>query len=353
MDRLIECVPNFSEGRDQRKVDRIAGAIENAHPGVSLLSVEPDVDYNRCVMTFVGSAEAVLAGAFAGAKQAREEIDMRSHRGEHPRIGATDVIPFVPLGSTAMEECVGLAHTLGGRIGKELGIPVYYYAKAARFPERELLSNIREGQYEGLRDKLTRPEWKPDEGPSRFTPSVARTGASVVGARTFLIAFNVNLSSDDLAAAKRIAGIIRTSGRKVTDETGGGTVVPGSLRAVQALGVTVEKHGIVQVSMNLLDFKATGIHTAMEAVRSEADRLGVGVSGSEIVGLVPLDALLDAGRHYHGRRGSESALVDAAIEGLGLNDLSIFDPERKVIDYVIRKRAAGALARQRRQDNVR
>lgn len=353
MDPLIECVPNFSEGKDQRKIDRIAGAIEGSHPGVSLLSVEPDADYNRCVMTFVGGAEAVLAGAFAGARQAAEEIDMRSHRGEHPRIGATDVVPFVPLGATAMEECVGLAHTLGGRIGRELGIPVYYYAKAARFPERELLSNIREGQYEGLKDKLARQEWKPDEGPSRFTASVARTGATVVGARHFLIAFNVNLASDDLAAAKRIAGLIRTSGRRVTDTKGSAGMVPGTLQAVQALGVTLEKHGIVQVSMNLLDFRATAIHTAMETVRSEAERLGVGVSGSEIVGLVPLDALLDAGRHYHGRHGSEHALVDAAIEGLGLNDLGIFDPERKVIDYVIRKRAAGATARQRRQDHVR
>lgn len=341
METLIECVPNFSEARDREKIRRISAAIENAHRDVLLLSVEPDEDYNRTVVTFTGTKQAVLEAAFAGIKQAAEEIDMRRHRGEHPRIGASDVVPFIPLADATMDECVAIARKLGKRVGKELGIPVYYYAEAATSPQRALLSDIRKGQYEALAEKLADPYWKPDTGPAIFSPGVARTGATVIGARNFLIAYNINLRTDDIAIAKEIAGLVRTSGRKVKDEKGNVTKIPGSLKAVQAMGVSLEKHGIVQVSMNLLDFRATGMHDAMEEIRKEAARLGVKVTGSELVGLVPLEAMLDAGRQYLGKAGKgadEQALVSEAIKGLGLNDLAPFNPELKIIEYLIKKK---------------
>lgn len=341
METLIECVPNFSEARDREKVRRISAAIENAHREVLLLSVEPDEDYNRAVVTFAGTKQAVLEAAFAGIRQAAEEIDMRSHRGEHPRIGATDVVPFIPLADATMDECVAIARKLGKRVGKELGIPVYYYGEAATSPRRALLSDIRKGQYESLAEKLADPNWKPDAGPAIFSPGVARTGATVIGARNFLIAYNINLRTDDIAIAREIAGLVRTSGRRIKDEKGNVTQIPGSLKAVQAMGVSLEKHGIVQVSMNLLDFRTTGMRDAMVEVRKEAARLGTEVTGSELVGLVPLEAMLDAGRQYLGKAGKdadEQALVSAAIKGLGLDDLAPFEPELKIIEYLIKKR---------------
>lgn len=341
MNPLIECVPNFSEARDKEKIKRISSAIENSHKDVLLLGVEPDQDYNRTVVTFAGTKEAVLEAAFAGIKQAAEEIDMRKHCGEHPRIGASDVVPFIPLANATMDECVSIARQLGKRVGKELAIPVYFYANAATSPERTLLSNIRKGQYEALREKLADPDWKPDSGPGTYSDKIAHTGATVIGARNFLIAYNINLRTDNITIAKKIAGLVRTSGRKVKDEKGNITRIPGSLKATQAMGVSLEQHSITQVSMNLLDFRTTGMHHAIEEVRKKAAELGTEVTGSELVGLVPLEAMLDAGRHYLAKAGTdadEQALVREAVKNLGLDDLAPFDPGLKIIEYLIKKK---------------
>ncbi len=338
MDCLIECVPNFSEGHDKEKIQRIAQAISDAHKEVLLLSVEQDKDYNRVVVTFAGTKEAVLEGAFAGIRQASEDIDMRIHKGEHPRIGATDVVPFIPIRGATMEECAALARELGKRVGSELGIPVYFYAKAAKSPEREVLSKIRQGQYEGLPEKLADQDWKPDAGPAKYSDSIARTGATVIGARPFLIAYNINIASDDVSIAKAIAGLVRTSGRKVTKKEGTTERIPGSLKAAQGMGVALEQHNITQVSMNLLDFSTTGMHAAIEEVRKHAKEAGTEVTGSELVGLVPLQAMLDSGRFYLGKDGEEKKLVEAAIQGLGLDDLAPFDPEQKIIESIVKNK---------------
>ena len=358
MDSLIECVPNFSEGRDKGKIKRISTAIETSHRDVLLLGVEPDPDYNRTVVTFAGTRQAVLDAAFAGIKQAAKEIDMREHRGEHPRMGASDVVPFIPIANVTMEECVSLARELGKKVGKELNIPIYFYGKAATSPERTLLSSIRKGQYEALEDKLADPDWKPDAGPDTFSPSVARTGATVIGVRDFLIAYNINLKTDDITMAKKIASLVRTSGRKVKDTEGNVTRVPGSLKATQAMGVSLEQQNITQVSMNLLSFRTTGMHHAIEEVRKEAAKLGVKVTGSELIGLVPLEAMRDAGRYYIGKVGKdigkgskewvEADVVREAVKHLGLDDLAPFDPEQKIIDYLIEKKQKEKKKREKR-----
>ena len=337
MAKIVECVPNFSEGRDIKVINAIAGAISRVQ-GVKFISAEPDKDYNRTVVTFIGLPEAVVEGAFQGTQKAAEMIDMTTHKGEHPRLGATDVVPFIPVSGVEMKECVTLAHSFGRRVGEELGIPVYLYEEAASTPERRNLSTIRKGEYEALGEKLKDPRWKPDYGPVMFN---AKSGATVTGARMFLIAYNVNLNTNDTKLANEIALRIRESGRVKKDgngnpvlgDNGQKVTIPGSLKAVKAMGVLLEAHNIAQVSINLVNYHITPPHKAFEEVRKEATTLGAEVTGSEIVGLTPKEALVLAGKFYSPEINDEEALVSAAIERLGLSQLDRFDPQKKIIEY--------------------
>lgn len=279
MPQLVECVPNFSEGRRRDVIDAIADEVRRT-PGARLLDVQADQSHNRCVITFVGDLRAVAGAALAAARRAVERIDMRTHRGEHPRLGAVDVIPFVPISGVTMAECVGAAKDLGRQVWEALRVPVYYYAEAATRSERRRLPDIRKGEYEGLAAKMADPQWAPDVGEPKPHPTA---GAIVVGARRPLIAYNVNLATDDIEVAKKIAKVVRESS--------------GGLVAVQAMGVTSEG-GRAQVSMNLLDYAKTPVHQAFELVRAEAARYGVEIAESEVVGLIPLDAVADAVRFY-------------------------------------------------------
>jgi glutamate formiminotransferase/formiminotetrahydrofolate cyclodeaminase len=338
MKRIVECVPNFSEGRRVEVINAIADAIRRV-ADVQLLSAEPDRDYNRTVVTLVGAPEAAVEAAFQATRTAAELIDMRTHKGEHPRLGATDVVPFVPVAGVSMDECVALAHAYGRRVGEELRIPIYLYEEAATKPGRKNLAAIRKGEYEGLPNKTKDPEWKPDYGPAEFNP---RSGATVTGARMFLIAYNVNLNTADVRLAHEIALRVRQSGRvkkdgdgkPILDERGKKLTIPGTLKAVKAMGVLLEAHNIAQVSMNLVDFAVTPPHVAYEEVRKQAATLGAEVTGSEVVGLTPKEALLTAGRYYAADTlMDEQGLIDLAIERLGLQQLEQFDVRRKVIEY--------------------
>ncbi len=334
MKKLVECVPNFSEGRDRVVISRIAGSISSVQ-GVTLLSVEPDKDYNRCVVTFVGEPEAAKEAAFQATKTAAESIDMSAHKGEHPRLGATDVVPFVPLSGSTMAECVTLANEFGLRVWEHLRIPVFLYEEAARVPERKNLATIRKGEYEGLQEKFKDPSWKPDYGEPVFN---AKSGATVAGARVFLIAYNVNLKTKDKEIAHTIALNIRESGRTVKDHQGKTSKIPGSLKSVKAMGVYLERFEIAQVSINLTNFTVTPPHVAFEEVKKEAKKLGVEVTGSEVVGLIPKQALLMAGEYYTRSAASpenEKELLKAAADRLGLSELERFDPMKKVIEYMI------------------
>lgn len=343
MNKIVECVPNFSEGRDAATIEAIAGAIR-AVVGVRLLNVEPDKDYNRVVVTFVGAPADVVDAAFHATRVAAERINMAHHHGEHPRMGATDVCPFIPVHGVTMEECVNLANQYGARVARELQIPVYLYGAAARSPQRTLLSNIRKGEFEGLEEKLRHADWRPDYGDAVFN---ARSGATVTGARNFLIAYNVNLNTNDTEPADEIAARIRESGRPkkdkhgvvMKDENGRTLRVPGSLKSVQAMGVLMERANIAQVSINILDYLVTPLHVVFEEVRKEARTLGIDVTGSEIVGLIPLDAVVQAGQFYADRDGhgalEEWALVALAEKELGLNQLDPFVAKKKIIEYAI------------------
>lgn len=337
--KIIECVPNFSEGKNETTFNEIRNAIAET-PNVKLLNLEPDADYNRVVVTMAGNEEGILNGAINACKAAAKNIDMRFHKGEHPRIGAIDVVPFVPVSNVTMEECIKISEQFAEIISRELNVPVYLYEYSARKPERKSLANIRQGEYEGLEEKLKNPEWFPDFGEPVFNPKL---GAIVTGARFFLIAYNVNIKSNDIKFAKEISELIRESGYPKRDEHGnivkvdGKTVrIPGKLKEVKAMGVYLEKYNITQVSMNLTNFLVTPIHIAFEEVKKEAARLGVEVCGSEIVGLVPLQAILDAGKFYtNNKESNETKLIEAAIENLGLNSLNKFIPEEKIIEYMI------------------
>jgi len=336
--KIIECVPNFSEGKNENTFNAIKDAIDKTE-GVKLLNLEPDADYNRVVVTLAGDENGILNGAINACKAAAEHIDMTTHKGEHPRLGAIDVVPFVPVKNVTMENCVKIAEQFGERISKELNVPVYLYEEAARKPERKNLANIRKGEYEGLEEKLKDPEWYPDFGKPEFNPKL---GAIVTGARFFLIAYNVNIKSTDINIAKEIAEILRESGRAKRDLQGniikvdGKTVKePGRLKHVKGMGVALEKYNITQVSMNLTNYNVTPLHVAFEEVKKEAARLGAEVNGSEIVGLVPLEALLQAGRFYsQNEEKDENSLVDIAIEKLGLSSLNPFVKNEKIIDYM-------------------
>jgi len=346
--KIVECVPNFSEGRDRAVIDAIARAISGVS-GASLLDVDPGADTNRTVYTFVGSPEAVAEAALAAARTARELIDMGKHSGAHPRMGALDVCPFVPVSGVSMEDCVELSRKVGKAMAEELGVPVYLYEAAATRPERRSLADIRSGEYEGLAAKLARPEWAPDFGPAAFVPA---WGASVVGAREFLIAYNVNLNTRDRKLANEIALSIREGGRAAKDAAGnllkdaaGNTVkLPGRLKEVRAIGWYIDSYRCAQVSINLVNYKATALHEVFLTVKEEAEKLGLMVTGSELVGLVPLEPMLQAGRHFLKRMGksegaSESDLVEAAVRSMGLASVSPFDPAKKIIEYAGREPA--------------
>jgi len=340
--KLVECVPNFSEGRDAEKIRAITREIEST-PGVKLLDVDPGESTNRTVVTFIGTPEAAEEAAFKAIRKAAEVIDMRAHKGAHSRIGATDVCPFVPISGVTMEDCVRIAHDLGRRVADELGIPIYFYEEAALRPERRNLAAIRAGEYEGLADKMKDPEWAPDRGPAAFN---ARSGATVVGAREFLIAYNINLNTRDRKLANEIALDIRESGRAQRDgegaivrDAGGNTVkIAGRFPSVKAVGWYIEDYGIAQISINFTNFKVTPVHVVFDEVCRLADDRGLRVTGSELVGLIPRDAVLAAGRHYLERQGKspgvpEEELIRTAVLSLGLSNVVPFDPKKKIIEY--------------------
>jgi len=338
MKEIIECVPNFSEGRNEETINSISDAIKNT-PECKLLNVEPDRDYNRVVVTFVGTKKGVLEGAINASIVAGEKIDMTQHKGEHPRIGAIDVVPFIPIKNASIEDCVEISKEYGKIISEKLNIPIYLYEYSASKPERKNLSDIRKGEYEGLTEKLKDPEWYPDFGKPEFNPKL---GATVTGCRFFLIAYNVNLKTKDAKIADEISGTIRESGKPLRDEKGtivkkdGKTVrIPGKFKAVKAMGVSLEKFGITQVSINLINYKITNMHQVFEAIKEEANKYGVEVWGSEIVGLVPLEAILDAGKFYNPNSTNEVELIQTAIEKLGLSNLATFNPKEKIIEYLI------------------
>jgi len=348
--RLMECVPNFSEGRDMNIINQITSAIESVE-GVKLLNVDPGKATNRTVVTFVGEPEAVVEAAFRGIQKAAELIDMSKHHGEHPRMGATDVVPFVPISGVTMEQAVEYARQLAKRVGEELQIPVYLYEFAATSEERRNLANIRSGEYEALPEKLKDPRWKPDFGPAEWNERIAKTGATVIGARNFLIAYNVNLNTTSTRRANAIAFDVReigrikrigdpVTGKKVLDENGNPVRIPGSLRKVKAIGWYIEEYGICQISMNLTDINVTPMHIAFDEVSEKARLRGVRVTGSEIVGLVPLKAMLDAGKYFLRKQKRstgipEEDIIKIAIKSLGLDDLAPFDPKKKIIEYLI------------------
>jgi glutamate formiminotransferase/formiminotetrahydrofolate cyclodeaminase len=340
--RVVECVPNISEGRRPEVYEAIARAAASA-PGVALLNVDAGAETNRTVITFVGEPAAVLEGAFRLTAAALERIDMAAHEGAHARLGAVDVVPFVPVAGVTMEDCVELARRLGERLGRELALPVYLYEYAATSPARRNLADIRAGEYEGLARKLADPAWRPDFGPAEYS---ARSGATVVGARKFLVAYNVNLNTGDARLATRIAGEIREKGSKKLDERGkpaldgAGQEVwePGLLKGIKAVGWTIPEFGCAQVSINVTDLDATPLHVVFDACEERARALGLRVTGSELVGMVPRDVLLAAGRHYLARMGRsagapEAALVRTAVRTLGLSEVKPFDPRERVIEY--------------------
>ncbi|MGA9295431.1 MAG: glutamate formimidoyltransferase [Ignavibacteriaceae bacterium] len=337
--KIIECVPNLSEGRNEIALERIKNSLKGI-PDCRILNFEPDYDYNRTVITFAGDESGVLEGALAISRAAAEEIDMRNHKGEHPRIGAIDVVPFIPVKNTSIDDCIKISEQYGKIIADELNVPVFLYESSARKPERINLSNIRKGEYEGLQEKLKDESWKPDFGASGFNPGL---GAIVTGARSFLIAYNVNIKSEDVKYAKKISELIRESGTSKKDKEGkplkeNGQIVreAGRLKNVKGMGIKLQKFDITQVSMNLTNYNISPLHIVYEEVKKEAEKLGVKVSGSEIVGLVPLEALLLAGKFYAQDQGlGEESLVNLAIDKLGLNDISDFNKKEKIIDYLI------------------
>ncbi|RLD78113.1 MAG: glutamate formimidoyltransferase [Bacteroidetes bacterium] len=355
MKQLIECVPNFSEGNDMSIIKQITDQIESVD-GVRLLDVDPGKATNRTVVTFVGTPDEVIDAAFLAIKKAAELIDMSKHHGEHPRFGATDVCPLVPIANISMEETVEYAHKLAKRVGDELEIPIYCYEFAAREEKRKNLAYCRSGEYEALKEKLTKPEWKPDFGPAKFN---ATAGATAISARNFLVAYNFNLNTTSTRRANAIAFDVREAGRTkregnpvtgkiVKDENGKPVRIPGSLKKTKAIGWYIEEYGVAQISMNLTDIMVTSIHQAFDEVSEKARLRGIRVTGSELVGLVPLQALLDAGKHYLIKQErsigiSEDEIIKIAIKSLGLDELKPFDPKERIIEYLLKADNENAL----------
>jgi glutamate formiminotransferase/formiminotetrahydrofolate cyclodeaminase len=343
---LIECVPNFSEGRDLAKIKEITDQIESVE-GVRLLDVDPGKATNRTVVTLVGNPDAVIEAAYRAIKKAGEVIDMRNHKGEHPRMGATDVCPLIPISGITMEETAAYARKLGERVGRELSIPVYLYEYAQPDAARRNLSVIRAGEYEGFFHKIKQPGWTPDFGPAEFP---ATAGATVIGARDFLVAYNVNLNTTSVRRANAVAFDIREAGRKVKDAGGNEVVKPGKLKAVKAIGWLIEEYGIAQVSINLTNIGITPLHIAFDECVKSADARGMRVTGSELVGLIPLQAMLDAGKYFLQKQKrsvgvSEEELIRIAVKSLGLDELAPFDPEKKIIEYLLRDSKQNKLVR--------
>ena len=361
MERIIECVPNFSEGRNMEIINSIVGTIE-ASGGVKVLDVDPGEATNRTVVTFVGSPEAVVEAAFQGVKRASELIDMRHHHGAHPRSGATDVLPLIPISGITLQECAELARKLAERIFCELGIACYCYEAAAYEPRRKNLAVCRSGEYEALPEKVCDPQRKPDFGPGEYTDTVARSGATNVGARDFLIAVNFNLNTTSTRRANAVAFDVREKGRPkregnpitgkiVKDEAGNTVMIPGTLKGCKAIGWYIDEYGIAQVSMNITDINATPLHVAFDEVCRAAQARGLRVTGTEIVGLVPKRALIGAGRYFLGKQGrstgiSDEEIMKIAVKSMGLDDLKPFNPKEKVIEYLIEDEAETA-ARER------
>lgn len=347
MKKIIECVPNFSEGNDMSIIKQITDQIE-AVEGVKLLDVDPGKATNRTVVTFVGEPEPVIEAAFRAIKKASEVIDMRKHKGEHPRFGATDVCPFVPIANITMDEIVVYARKLAERAGKELKIPIYCYENAAFTPERKNLANCRAGEYEGLQKKLADPKWKPDFGPSAFN---ATAGATAVGARDFLVAYNVNLNTTSTRRANAIAYDIREKGRPkregnpitgkiVKDDKGKDVMIPGTLKECKAIGWYIKEYGIAQISINLTNISITPVHIAFEEACKKAQERGLRVTGSELVGLIPKKAMIDAGKYFLRKQQrsvgvSEEEIIKIAVKSLGLDDLKPFNPKEKIIEYLL------------------
>jgi glutamate formiminotransferase/formiminotetrahydrofolate cyclodeaminase len=345
MQKLIECVPNFSEGRDLNIIRQISAAIESVE-GISLLDVDPGASTNRTVVTFVGSPEAAVEAAFRGIQKAAELIDMRKHKGAHPRMGATDVCPFIPVSNVSWEEAIACANQLGKRVADELKIPVYLYEKAARDQSRSNLSVIRSGEYEGFFGKIKEAVWKPDFGPSVFSE---KSGATAIGAREFLVAYNVNLNTKAVRKATSVAFDVRENGRVKTDNgtpygkpvldaNGEPVRIPGMLKHVKAIGWYVEEYGIAQVSMNLTNIEETPLHAAFDACNEAASKRGLRVTGSEVVGMLPKKCLVDAGKYFLRKQkwsegASEEDLIDIGIRSMGLSELKPFDPKEKIIEF--------------------
>ena len=356
MQRLIECVPNISEGSRPEVINAVAAVVETVE-GCRLLDVDPGKSTNRTVITFVGPPETVGEAAFRLIKKASELIDMSKHSGEHPRMGATDVCPFVPVAGVTMDDCIKVAHEVGERVGRELGIPGYFYESAAKRPERKNLAVCRKGQYEGL-GKLSTDEGAPDFGPADFNETARRTGATAVGARDFLIAYNINLNSTSSRRANAIAFDIREAGRikkrdgltgpPVLDDAGNPVRIPGTLKAVKGIGWYIEEYGIAQISLNLTDINVTPVHVAFDEACTKAHERGIRVTGSELVGLLPLRVLTDAADHYLRKQErslgiSEAEKVKIAVKSLGLDDLAPFDPAKRVIEYIIAEEGSAPL----------
>jgi len=346
--QLIECVPNFSEGNDMTIIKQITDVIESVD-GVKLLDVDPGKATNRTVVTFVGEPEPVIEAAFQAIKKASELIDMSKHHGEHPRMGATDVCPLVPVSNISMEEVAKYAHKLGERAGSELDIPFFMYESAATKKDRKNLATVRAGEYEGLSKKLSQPSWKPDYGPARFNP---RAGATAIGARDFLVAYNVNLNTTSVRRANSVAFDVREKGRVkrkgdplngtiVKDKKGNPMRTKGACKSVKAIGWFIEEYGVAQISMNLTNISIAPLHEVFEACDKSASKRGMRVTGSELVGLVPLKVLIDAGKHFLKKQNrslgvAESEIIKIAVKSLGLDELGPFDPSKKIIEYQLR-----------------
>ena len=337
MNQLIECVPNFSEGNDLNIIKQITDQIETVD-GVKLLNVDPGKATNRTVVTLVGPPQQVIEAAFRAIKKAAELIDMSKHKGEHPRMGATDVCPLIPIANISMEETAAFAEQLAARVGSELKIPIYLYEAAQKNPSRKNLSIIRAGEYEGFFKKIKQPEWKPDFGPTEFP---AHCGATVIGARDFLVAYNVNLNTTSVRRANSVAFDVRENGRKIKNEKGEEVIQPGACKSVKAIGWYIEEYGIAQVSMNLTNISITPVHVAFDECVKSAHARGMRVTGSELVGLIPLKSLTDAGKYFLQKQKrsvgvSEHELIRIAVKSLGLDELSPFKPEERIIEYLLK-----------------
>lgn len=347
MKKIIECVPNISEGRDAVKIKEIYSVVETVE-GVKLLDVDPGKATNRTVITFVGEPEQVVEAAFRLIKKAQELIDMTTHKGEHPRFGATDVCPFIPVANATMEDCIACAQKLGKRVGEELKIPVYLYEYAATSPQRKNLATVRAGEYEGIAEKIVKPEWKPDFGPASFQP---KSGNLAISARDFLIAYNVNLNTTSVRRANNIAFDVRENGRTKTedgtptgkpvlDENGNPVREAGTCKGVKAIGWFIEEYGVAQISMNITNVNETPLHKAFDECNKSAFNRGMRVTGSELVGLVPLKSMLDAGKYFLEKQErsigvSEDELIKIAVKSMGLDELAPFDPKKNIIEYML------------------